>query len=943
MEIPSTSPRRWLWLFAWMLLTIYFVTPPREVYDQTLDRSNYATYAHFVTHGLQWGTDVMPMPGPLGFVLFGYCYSGELYGARLIGDLLLCAAFSAMLLNLVHRARSGVLRWVWLGVMILVVPFIDDLLLDAAVLLSGLCLLLAPPEKPDRWAYLGAVLLAFISLIKGTHLMMCAAVFGTVALLGILERRPNRVLKLAAIFFGAFLLFWILARQNPLNLPAFLIATWQLASGYSLSMGLEEDPFFFQTGLALATGLAVVLAWTAGFGIRTLRAAAALFFICLLAFLKWKHGYVRADGHVYIFFASAALIAITAWLVGFSPLAAPTDTRGMPRWRSLVGLGLITLVTSSAVIGCTEFWLGRFTMVITTSPGRLWSHASYLFRPGHTRARLDRELDQVHLAADLPQIRNEIGAGTVDFFGNEEGVILLNSLDYHPRPMGGGTFNVVNSWLQRRNESVVLSPQTAPAWQSLKLAPFDDRLPAGDDGLALRAILDCYSPVLMQRDYLLLKRIGDRPASARPQPISTVSVRSGQPIPVPDPGPGRIVLFSLRAPFNVYGRLRSFAYRPPLLQGRFFTAHYPSGRTYILKPAMLENPVVLSPFLEDTTDILQLYGGEQANVVRSLTLDAAPGFAIDQLSVSFFSAPRPPRPAETDISEILSYEKYPLFNREPVSLVTEQTGIKELNKEPITLVHAPGSITWNLQPNDQQVIFSYGLIPQAYLDGGTSDGVEFNVEVLWPPSDGRVVFKQMIRPRTVSQDRGAHRARVLLPPYEPGAQLRIRTHPGPDNDGAYDQSYINRVNIKVGPLVAEQFNGLGVIPANQRLPHDAVASVDTHPVFLLHAPNELVLNSPVGTKTFHAQIGLLPGAYTNGGNSDGVGFTVFVESPGSPREKIWSRYVDPVHQSQDRGALDISVPLPASPLGAQLIITTDIGPHGDRSWDQSYIAQVRFE
>ena len=92
-----TSSRRWLWVYAWLLLTLYFVTPPREVYDQTLDRSNYATYAHFVTHGLQWGVDVMPMPGPLGFVLFGYCYSGELYLARLVGDLLLCAAFSAML------------------------------------------------------------------------------------------------------------------------------------------------------------------------------------------------------------------------------------------------------------------------------------------------------------------------------------------------------------------------------------------------------------------------------------------------------------------------------------------------------------------------------------------------------------------------------------------------------------------------------------------------------------------------------------------------------------------------------------------------------------------------------------------------------------------------------------------------------------------------------
>ena len=97
MDTTNTHARLWPWVLAWLVLTLYFVTPPREVFDQTLDRSNYATYAHFVTHGFQWGADVMPMAGPLGFVLFGYCYSGELYLTRLIGNLLLCAAFSAML------------------------------------------------------------------------------------------------------------------------------------------------------------------------------------------------------------------------------------------------------------------------------------------------------------------------------------------------------------------------------------------------------------------------------------------------------------------------------------------------------------------------------------------------------------------------------------------------------------------------------------------------------------------------------------------------------------------------------------------------------------------------------------------------------------------------------------------------------------------------------
>ena len=947
MDTSTSHPRRWPWVLAWLVLTVYFVTPPREVYDQTLDRSNYATYAHFVTHGFQWGADVIPMAGPLGFVLFGYCYSGELYLTRLIGDLLLCAAFGAMLLHLVHRARSGTLRWIWLGVMVLVVPFIDDLLLDTAVFLAAICLLLAPPGKPNRWAYLGAVVLAFISLIKGTHLMMCAAVFGTIALLGILERRPARVLRPAAVFLVSFLLFWILARQNPLNLPAFLFSTWQLASGYGLSMGLEEHPFFFQMGVMLATGVAVVFAWTAFFGVRTLQAAAVLLFICFFAFLKWKHGYVRADGHVYIFFASAAIVAITAWLIGFSPLLTATDAsyekRIQPRWRSLVGLGLVTLVTTFAVIGSTEFWLGRFALVARTIPERFISHARYLIQPGQLRAKLDRELAAVRLAADLPQVRNQIGTGTVDFFGNEEGIILLNDLTYRPRPMGGGTFNVVTSWLQQRNEAFVSSPQTAPDWQILKLAEFDNRLPSADDGLALRAILDCYRPVLMQREYLLLKRDRNRVATSAPQLISTVPARPGVSIDVPDPGDGRVLLFSLHAPFDTYGRVRSFLYRPPILEGRFITEKYPWGRRFELKPTILQNPVILSPMVENTSDFVNLYGARTVNQVRSVVLTAASGFSTDQFTVSFFSAPRPTPSRQDEIDELLTYDQFTLYNRTPVEIITQETGITELSNEPITLVHAPGSMTWTLEPNDQQVIFSYGLIPKAYLNGGNSDGVEFNLEVLWPPNDGRVMFKHLIRPQTVSEDRGMHRARVILPPYEPGAQLRIRTHPGPDNDGANDQSYITRVNIKPGDLIADQFSGLGVIPSNRHLPHGSVASVNNQPVFLLHAPDELLLDVPVGATTFNAHIGLLPGAYTDGGNSDGVIFRIFTAGDNGLKTQVWTRTLDPVRQESDRGMVAVAIPIDATIGAKQLIVTTEIGPNGDRSWDQSYISQVRFE
>ena len=98
--------------------------------------------------------------------------------------------------------------------------------------------------------------------------------------------------------------------------------------------------------------------------------------------------------------------------------------------------------------------------------------------------------------------------------------------------MGGGSFNVFNAWLQEQNDAFVRDPDRAPAWQVLKLQTLDDRLPAGDDPLTLRAILELYSPVLMQRDYLLLKRRQQKAASpfsvSWPIPAAIRTMRTGK-------------------------------------------------------------------------------------------------------------------------------------------------------------------------------------------------------------------------------------------------------------------------------------------------------------------------------------------------------------------------------------------------------------------------------
>lgn len=962
----SPLRHRWLWVIAWLLLSVYFVTPPREAFDQSLDKSNYATYSYFLHHSFQWGADVIPMTGPFGFILYGHTYSGELFGLRLVGDVILKAGFSILLLQLFRRAQSGLMRWLWLAGVVLLIPRVDDLLHDFAILVATLVLLSRRDRKFGAVSGLAVLVLGALALFKGTHLLTAGLCFSSVLLLCGIERRWRTAATLAASYVAAFLGFWLLAGQNPLNLPSYLKGVLELSSGYNATMGLASTSAIRDLGFGLAGGLALVVILGTTCFMRSVPRMIAVALLLGFSFIKWKHGFLRADGHVGIFFTTVPVILLTFAVVGFSPLLAPLPA-ARPRWRPLaagvfgLGVGAVAVAASAGFDRLQVRW------IFVSAPERLVSNARFLARPDRLRAECERSLAHNRADVPIPQIANEVQQDSVDFFGYEEGVLLLHGFNYRPRPMGGGAFNVFTPWLQEINESFVRDSRRAPKWEVVKLQTLDGRLPASDDPLTLRAITELYSPVLIQRDYLLMKRRANPAPYSPPALLQTRTVRPGETITPPNPAPDQLLLFTLDAPLSLAGRLRGFLYRPPELNLRITTQAHPAGLTFSVKPVLNQRPAVLSPLLRDNRDLLQLFSADPGDMVTTVELLPAPGFDADQLAISFFTAPRPPPPEETSIQEILATRQYPLYNRTPIQYLTAEVGVRELNKEPVAFVHSPGAVTWKLEPDDQQVLFRYGVMPNGYLNGGKTDGVEFQVEVAYPDGTGSLLFKHMLRPCSVVADQGMHRARVFLPPHRPGAVLRIRTERGPHKNGAYDQAFLTRVLIQKGPtrddrvqvlgpagpdpaatavrppLAPDQYNGLGVVPADGNLPKQAIAAIDGRPVFLIHATSEVVVVVPPEAHRLTCEIGLLPGAYTGEGNSDGVNFSFSLLGHEWSRKLLAERFLDPLNRAEDRGPQIIHLDLPAEAAGVPLAIMATPGPHANNNWDHSYVAGVTFD
>src|SRR5262249_38904875 len=128
----------------------------------------------------------------------------------------------------------------------------------------------------------------------------------------------------------------------------------------------------------------------------------------------------------------------------------------------------------------------------------------------------------------------------------------------------------------------------------------DGRLPALDDALAWREILNRYRPVLIEKGYLLVKRAQPGGGSRQLSNGQTVDVdkeaRMGEWVSLPGTPEYQILSLDVRQTF--WGRLRSFLHRPaPLtIQVKLTDGH---EQTYWLIPGMISPGVIINPFLAD--------------------------------------------------------------------------------------------------------------------------------------------------------------------------------------------------------------------------------------------------------------------------------------------------------------------------------------------------------
>jgi hypothetical protein len=116
--------------------------------------------------------------------------------------------------------------------------------------------------------------------------------------------------------------------------------------------------------------------------------------------------------------------------------------------------------------------------------------------------------------------------------------------------------------------------------------------------------------------------------------------------------------------------------------------------------------------------------------------------------------------------------------------------------------------------------------------------------------------------------------------------------------------------------------------------------IDRRPVMIMHAPSEMIFDVPAGATQLNGAYGFLPGAYSNGGHTNGAEIVIYWTNGGEP-VILHERFLDPVTKMSDRGLQKFSVKLPKS--SGRVFLRINPGPFGEYAWDWTGWTGIEFK
>ncbi len=600
------KPSRWinvLWIVTGFCLFLTFATfPPCYKGDVTeaceADPSLAFILSHAHQQDLQFGKQHAYTYGPLGFLSFLHYPSGtariQIFAHSILG--ITVAAGLCLVAQRLGWLRGGMLLVTFAWAASNLHPRMD-FVLNTGLLCWGL---LCFKENGRRLVLAAAAfvfLAAFSALAKNSFLVVGGGSVLLIAAGLILRGKRWGGFSFVTAFLLLFALGWWIAGQGFNGLRDFLQNAVAMIRGYSGALGWEANTPGGGVGVALA------FVWTAVLVAQCLSARGSgglrlqwllLAWLGGLFFAAWKHGYVRAHPmNLEMFIGFGAVLTLSLGTL-------ETRNSKLQEWISRTALASWL----GGVLCLQWFFFPSIDRSLLEPAHSARAHLVYLLSPAYYERDMETALEGNRQQAQLPQIRAEIGQGSVDVFGRKQAYAFYNSLNFQPRPVPQ-SYAACNRQLMSLNADHFKSP-LAPDFVLFELESFDRKLPAMEDAWALRHLLINYEPVAAEHPFLALRKKRNEPAGLMLSRKGSVQAR--ELINLHGLGSDLIWLEIDLKP-TLLGRFREMLLRPPTVRISVWDAE---GKKILMRrraPAnMLSAGFVGKPLLLRTEDVFAAYG-----------------------------------------------------------------------------------------------------------------------------------------------------------------------------------------------------------------------------------------------------------------------------------------------------------------------------------------------
>jgi len=634
-----------------------------------LDDSFSPVLEYAFEHHFHFGRDIVFTYGPLGF-LSTTASQGHLVGLRILFALFWCGivAWSATGFARQIPTPSRYVFLVWFFVFSSIpdpayggsVPhwFEQRVLL---VMAYGCTVLMGDMHRRRMTAVIYLLVFSLLSLIKFTFLIATAASIVLCIAVHLFRRDIKTSVFIGTAFLGLFIVLWVGTGQQLSSLIPWIKGCIEITVGYTEAMTVAPKLNVLGVSVA-AVVLCISAIWLIARSARLTSSTVGILSITTLyLFLSWKHGFVRADFHVFVFLLTIPLL-YGVLLTGPILETIPAGSQGHLRV-------LFLCVTLSCFLGALFQDPAVMAGKLLDWPRHMRGNAHLLLKLAkgdwHSSfAALEPDRKQTR-ATDLPAARDLIGKDPVDVVNYLQWAAISNGLTYRPRPVIQ-SYSAYNPYLLGLNLSYYRSEQRPP-YLLLRMETIDGRFPTLDDATALPYILKNYQPVARDGIFLVLRNARRRSGDIRRRLIHEQKIAFGDPLDLKPWTEGPVLMrVSIRPTF--FGRVVKFLFQAPELFLYIQTGGKESRYRFI--PAMAERGFLISPILETNDDVFNLLTHAKGNLpdgIRFMRPAYAWGQLADAISVELYRLEDfPSRDAETGSIMNLDSLRNSVFNPSPV-------------------------------------------------------------------------------------------------------------------------------------------------------------------------------------------------------------------------------------------------------------------------------------